>query len=398
MVQIKLDGAYCMKRILIFSLLFYVVLGLSVYGQKVSFSPQEGFDFFVTVRGDGTADKIIYVATENSTRDSIVCVDAHSGRTIWSEKTPIGTVDVGPVVVGSTVVYMGDGSYSTAYGLDAFTGHRKWTAHHKSSFLMPGAGQVYLNDYNGVLAIDADSGKVTWTYEPGGSGSIDRMILHQGKLYTDRYVVDAQNGKLIQKLSVSQPRSFAASADSVFYATNDGTLVALNAASGKTLWTTPINKPYKPVQLAANRSYLAGAFYDGYAFAAHNGILMVLDASKGSVLWQKTITSQRNLLPNPIGLDGRNVFLLRPGDQDRAVRLVALDQATGESHWSVDIADTLSGPPAIVGGEVYLSNDQGTIYVFNSETGQIARKLMIVSQGPSAAMEAIKRLQRQESR
>ncbi len=109
----------------------------------------------------------------------------------------------------------------------------------------------------------------------------------------------------------------AVAGDSIYAAAQDGTVVRLDAATGRPAW-----------RINAGVKLTAGAGSDGttVAVAGEKGVVMAFDAS-GSLRWKGQTSSE--VLSAPAV--GQGLVIVRSQDN----RIVAFDAATGERKWIV---------------------------------------------------------------
>jgi outer membrane protein assembly factor BamB len=152
----------------------------------------------------------------------------------------------------------------------------------------------------------------------------------------------------------------AVKGDRVFVQGSDplqSTIVALNRADGKTVWTQALGKSiFAPSGGAGPR---ATPTIDGdrvYALT-ENGDLACLRARDGSIVWKRTLIWEfKGKLPtwlfaeSPL-IDGDRIYVT-PGGQGAGI--VALDKMTGETVW---MTETLGGEAAY--GSIVVGDIQG---------------------------------------
>lgn len=338
--------------------------------------PFAGLVFWVETSG-GVADRIYTAVDQNRT---VACLNAQTGAVVWSTRAP--TVAVGPVLVGSTVVYMGDGGFFTAYGLDAQTGKQKWSLSERSGLLAAGESQVYLSSDTGdIVAINVADGRVAWRHREATYGHgvyATPVIYYRGKVYTDSEILDASTGNRI-RLFDADVESLAAGQGRVFAVDEDGKLTAFEAESLKELWQ--VQTPAKagrmvPVELAVAGQHVFGIFYDGYADTAHSGELDAYLAEDGRLAWKVPISSQRMALSShPIGADSESTYLFEPAEKEGSFMLTAFSAADGKKRWESLEPQGADGPPVPVGEEIYIGGGFVPVIVISRSSGAALRTL-----------------------
>ncbi|MFB9251837.1 PQQ-binding-like beta-propeller repeat protein [Sphaerisporangium melleum] len=150
-------------------------------------------------------------------------------------------------------------------------------------------------------------------------------------------------------------------ADGAVYATSgDGTVSALDAATGAVRW-----------RFQTGGSLLFGhVVAAGTVFAANtSGRLVALDAATGRLRWSRRIDVQSDL----VVAAGRLYVWTRKPPWSMRAEIVALNGASGRRLWAFrPRGDVLNPDPVPAGDAVHLGGDHGMVYALDSATG--ARK------------------------
>ena len=265
-------------------------------------------------------------------------------RVKWAFAFP-GGVAGQPAVVGGRV-YFGAGG-GRVYALDARTGCIHWRVEVKGGVRAaatvgalagpaggPGSLAVFVGDRSGgVHALDAASGREIWSVklETNPFGMITGSpVLYRGRLY----------------VPVSSSEEISSLVKGYHCCTFRGSVVALDASSGKTLWRTytisDAPRPYRtdpsggqlygPAGAAIwsaptvdpARGVLYVATGDSYSDAPNTGsdAVMAMDLLTGRVRWSRQITADDNYL---VGCTGQK------GQPDACPRTVGSDFDFGAS-------------------------------------------------------------------
>jgi outer membrane protein assembly factor BamB len=359
----------CKGKVMVLTLLAGGFLSVGQMAGQRDEVPLVGLAFWIET-SNGLANKI-YV----NQHDAVTCLDAQTGAVVWSTKA--SAVAVGPVLVDSTVVYMADGGFFTAYGLDAKTGKQKWSLNERSGLLVAGEKQVYLSPI-GVVAVNPADGSVVWRHPMPPPGYAGLMWYYRGKVYADSEILDASTGKRTRLLD-SPMRAFAAGQGRVFAADEDGKLTALDGESLKQLWqvqTPARSQPFVPEGLAAAGEYVFGVFYDGHADAAHSGEIDAYLAENGKLRWKAPLACKRRaLFFHPIGADAENVYLYEPAEKEGSFMLTAFSAADGKKRWESLEPQGADGPPVVVGQEIYIGGGFHPVIVISRSSGATLRTL-----------------------
>ncbi len=286
----------------------------------------------------------------------------------------------------------------------------------------------------GVTALDLGTGKVKWRYGTvnGIRQSLD--VCDDVVIATDYqgivYGLDASTGKERWKRSDlgaidSMPMTHANILDGKRYVTNSvNKLLCLDALTGKTLWENPQAEANCP-QTSTAQSVVDGVIFWSRQWRTFNGY----DLETGKRLWKKTDVKDQPRLyrfrgigaipykPGQallVGTDG--VFILNPqtGDVIKYIKsrgnkqiggapmlfgdkviygtanegLLCYDLESGEQAWNqpVDVAQVVTTPyttsgkaiqsgPIRVGDLGVFGANDGFLYVFKPETGELVQKL-----------------------
>jgi len=204
------------------------------------------------------------IAYFGSAVGSIFAINAATGEQLWSAPISANNAASSPAVANGVVYINGD----DLLAFDAKTGAKLWSSSilggvNTSSPAVVG-GVVYAGG-RVVAAFNAETGAVLWSASPGGPLSIpeDSPAVAKGMVYIGA--------------SVPGPRG-----------TFTGTVYALNAHTGKTVWSAPVASGITSSPSVANGVVYVGS--DGgtlYAFNAKTGAQL---AAVAGVAGQSTPT------------------------------------------------------------------------------------------------------------
>jgi outer membrane protein assembly factor BamB len=284
------------------------------------------------VSSPAVAGGLVYIA---SVYDGLYALDAATGAVRWQAPLPSGGHDISsPAVVGGTV-YVGDMSSPAVVDGVVYCGGG-------AGFGMAGPGQV--------SAFDAATGAPRWQTEMPGAGIA---------------ALDAATGAVQWVFATGAPVvSSPAVAGGLVYAGDDaGYLHAVDIATGRERWQAELGAVTSGAPAIA-----AGVVYAGSANGRHvPADLVALDAATGAERWRFRAGGG---VGSPALVDG--VVFVGSGDH----RLYALDAATGELLWALELDDDVGMAPAVVGGTVYV----GTGFANNGRPGYV----YAIGGGPAA--------------
>jgi outer membrane protein assembly factor BamB len=241
-----------------------------------------------------------------------------TGKLVWSydSNEELGTRPV----VANGVVYVAS-LQDTVFAVDAATGAWKWHHHRegRSGFSIRGAADVVVGPgavYGGysdgaVVALDPATGRPLWeriVAPPGEQVDVDGLALADGRLYAAAY---------------------------------SGVVVALDPKTGVTLWTT---------RLAGAHTLTVSK---GLVFVVSPDAVTALTATDGGKLWESRMDAASAGAPVVIGK-----WLVVPAALE-GLRWIEI--ASGRTYRVLDAGDGVSGPPAAVGGRVYVLSNGGSL-------------------------------------
>jgi eukaryotic-like serine/threonine-protein kinase len=147
----------------------------------------------------------------------------------------------------------------------------------------------------------------------------------------------------------------------VYVAPADGTVRALDAATGSTVWTVPLGEANDgdPPTVA-----------DGLVFlGSDTGVITALDAVTGDVRWSVDLGDSSYESPT-VANGVVYVTATREKEFGTSFYVYALDELTGQGLWRHGLI--ASGVPAVAGGRVYETDAFGCLVVaFDAHTGHL---------------------------
>jgi outer membrane protein assembly factor BamB len=240
------------------------------------------------------------------------------------------------------------------------------------------SGAVYFGGNDGqVRALDARTGKERWSFHAGGAIR-SRPTVSGDSLYVQAddgylYKLAASSGKErwrvrvtdkpIERLPFDNPKSrydrfgsdAAVAGKRLYLGTHDGRILALDPASGKTVW-----------EFTSGDSVLAApAIYAGRVyFGSFDKTVYALDAATGALVWRRP--TEGALVSTPALAGGRLVI------GNRAYDLLALDAKSGEVAWTRYVwFSWVESSASVRDGVAYVgSSDAADVFAFDVATGK----------------------------
>ncbi|HEY7420361.1 MAG TPA: PQQ-binding-like beta-propeller repeat protein [Ktedonobacteraceae bacterium] len=186
--------------------------------------------------------------------------------------------------------------------------------------------------------------------------------------YNDVYAFDATNGTLRWQSTVSQAldnklTTPAVSGDTVYVLSQDGTVSALSTSKGKLLWSYKTKTLYNPGDVTVA---------NGIVYATVRTGLFAINATSGKLVWsQQTDPTQILVSPDAVG---NSVYLASysvPPHQTGIAHsglVYSYDAKSGTLNWQHPIDDWV-GTPTIVNGIVYAGSYDTNLYALKASDG-----------------------------
>ena len=205
---------------------------------------------------------------------------------------------------------------------------------------------------------------VKWSFPTGGpvtgGPAVSRGILYVGSQDGTLYARNAGTGKVLWGYPTGGAITSTPAVDNnrVFVYSTGGVFYALNATTGKLLWQRSIGADSDSSPVTANGVVYVGTHYDGNLYA--------FNEVTGSMVWNFPTSGP---LDSPAVAGG----IVYVGSQDGTV--YAVKASTGIQVWKRATGKIVDSSPAVSGGQVYIGNDGGTLYSLNASTGSVSWSL-----------------------
>jgi outer membrane protein assembly factor BamB len=331
-----------------------VLFALSILlGLGATAHAQEGKDWPL-VRGDGVGSGVAKGTLPDAP------------ELLWTYRVPKGAFATTPVVAGE-LAFVGDLD-GTFFALEVATGKERWKDKRETSYSASAAyrdGRVFVADANGhIRCYEATTGKVLWTYETESGAEInsspnfygDAVLV--GSQDATLYAVDAKSGKLRWKHTVEDQircsptvvgkRTFLAGCDSKFH--------IVDVEAGKGVSTVEIRD-----QTGAVPAVLGDRVY----FGTEGGAFFCIDWKQSREVWTYRDESQSQGIRSSAAVTEKGVVF---GGRDKRVH--CLDPKTGDDKWHFATRGRVDGSPVIVGERVFVGSADGRVYGIDLNTGK----------------------------
>jgi cobaltochelatase CobN len=255
----------------------------------------------------------------------IYCLDADTGRTVWNK-----TIETDPKwwgvasspLIQDAVVYVMSYSDGTLHALSQ-DGEELWN-------LSTGLVSNYVSA--------AASGRKI--YFPGGDPAL--------------YCVDSVSKEVLWKAKAASQITATPTLweTNVFLVTMES-IQALDATSGKQLWTAEINGSISSPAASFGRIYVGSD-------DKQKGHMSCFNATNGSLIWRTEVNGP--VKSSPLVLDGKVYF----GTSCSDGAFYALDARNGSIVWSYPVRSFIMSSAASSDGIIFMGADDGRMYAFSS--------------------------------
>jgi outer membrane protein assembly factor BamB len=253
-------------------------------------------------------------------------------ETRWT--APVDGIVQGPLASDGNLLFVStrDGALRA---LDRGSGAVVWQASQRAGTLAAAPAMLVLRQPDGsVLRLEPANGEVRWKAETGVTGLLPAVI--DGQI-----VLVAGNG-----------------------------LAALDAVSGRTLWSVPDSPEASSPPVASGGFVLLGEA---------DGTLRCRDLSTGAAVW--AYRTPRALVAPPLVDASRRVLL---GTTDR--RFVSLRLAKGRQRWRWRLGADVQTPAALLADRVVFATHEDVLYALKRSNGNMAWRAPLPSRPVSGPL------------
>jgi eukaryotic-like serine/threonine-protein kinase len=286
----------------------------------------------------------------------LVALDLTSGKPKWEHKvSEAGLGESSPAVAGDLVL-VGDLG-GVLHAVSASDGKARWTfktgAEIKSSPVVAG-DRVLIGSYDAHLYCLSLDGKLLWKVET-------KAQVHATPAVRNGIAYIAGCDEILRAIRIADGRElFAMSSGSytaaspalvgsrAFYGTFENEVLGVDLETRKFLWRyrhPERNFPFYSSAAVANGRVFVGG---------RDKMLHAIDAATGKAIW--TFTTRARIDSSP-AVAGPIVWV---GSNDG--KLYALDATSGKSVWEFEAGGPLSASPAIASGRLVIGSQDGVVY------------------------------------
>jgi len=229
-------------------------------------------------------------------------------------------------------------------------------------------GIVYVGTYSGkIYAYNTDNGNLLWEYPSDGyvQGIIGGLSIYNGVMYFGAIggvvtALDITNQQVIWQYDTTDTlwASPCLEGDTLYVASYDKNLYALDVVTGKEKWAEPFQ--------AKGPIITAPVFNNGVIYIGSlDRSLYAIDQATGNLIWSFPSESNAGNSPEnwfwatPVINNG---FIYAP-DMDGYVYI--LDAGTGALISNIDLGSPVSSSPVLLNGKVIVATQEGSIYAID---------------------------------
>jgi outer membrane protein assembly factor BamB len=299
------------------------------------------------------------------------------------------------VIVGSAgTTHNQPDSMDGLYCLTQDEGRRVWFFHTEQDAcgVAYAANTLFLTSDDGNLyALDLLTGKLKWKRTIGGKLYCQPLVLDQlvciGDAYGTILAYNRENGRrrwFIEAAKSPIRGGLASDGTYIYAAFVEGKVVCLDSLDrkGAFVWSRSLTRPsfsgktQEPLEIYAAPTLYRGKVIVTFARDTYykTPAVYALDMHNGKLLWKGSDGLQRNMYGNiRSSVAVWNSYLLYGAPYSN--ELVALDEASGQSSWSLNIGAFMFShwpSPVIAGDTLYLARHDGGLYAVNLREKSLA--------------------------
>ncbi len=343
-----------------------------VVEQRWAFDASDAVQSSPTIVTDESGTRTVFVGSSDGT---VSALDAATGDPVWRFETG-GAVQSSPAVLdvpgtAGRTVFVGS-SDGNVYALDAATGEKRWQFEAGSRVT---SSPTVIGDAVGDRESPAEGGTV---FVGSSDGTVSALNAATG----DPVWRSETGGAVRSSPTVaSVPAGDGSTERRVFVGSNDDEVVALDAATGERVWRfgTNGNVVSSPTVVNVTDTDAGGTvgwtvFVGSGKFSlATDDTLYAIDATTGTETWQFETGGAVRSSPTVATVDGTQTVFA--GSDDNSV--YAVEAATGDERWAFETAGSVGSSPTVVDSStpdnharVVVGSLDGNVYALDAVTGE----------------------------
>lgn len=313
------------------------------------------------------------VGADETRQGVVACFDAGTGRLLWEHRYPVYHTTVPWNRVGWASVagdpesglLFAQGVHGMFWAFDADSGEVVW-----SRFLAEELG--FLSGYGGrtqTPLVDGDRVIVTFASSGWGNQAAPRHRVYAFDKKSGVLVWVATPGGMPADMNAqSTPQVLVVEGRRLYvHGNGDGRIYAQDAATGETVWSYHLSKRGINTTVLVDGTTVYAAHSEENPDTPDQARVVALDGT-GTGDVTKTHEKWRTQLgvgfASPALHEG-TLYLL-----DNAANLHAVDAATGEPKWQIELGTVGKASPVVADGKLYVTEVNGRFHILKVPTGE----------------------------
>lgn len=262
--------------------------------------------FSYEVTGPTIAEGLAFVSVRDTGGDNLFALDVSDGSEIWTLSVPLSDDTANPTYHDGRLYHGTD--EGKLYSISATDGSINWDITISDQYVVPPAvadGTIYTSVTDGTIrAYSAADGTEEWSFLTDNiNDNLSAPTYHNGVVYVgdddggNVWAINASDGSKIWKQDTPNVETHSPTIydDKIIVSGSSEYLQALDINTGSKLWSR---------NLSGEFSYSKPAIADGVVYVAFElGSIFAVNASDGSTVWNATANS--NIYTSPSVVNGR---------------------------------------------------------------------------------------------
>jgi outer membrane protein assembly factor BamB len=267
-------------------------------------------------------------------------------------------------------VYLSAGTQ--VYAINLANGNQVWSFPEKAdkrAFNAPAAitsdGQVIVGDYTNTLySLNAATGQQNWAFDKAKGQFVGEALVTDEAIYAPSgdYHLYALNLKGALLWSFEAQNALWARPvikdNTVFVSSLDHSLYALDATTGKKLWSTVLDGAIPGAPALSDE----GVLYVGTLAKE----MFAVDSTSGKILWR--ISTDHGIWSGPAIKEGALYF------GDLGGYFYKVEMADGKVQWKMPYDNAIVGTPSVTESGIVFATEKGSLYLVDTNGNQIWQK------------------------
>jgi outer membrane protein assembly factor BamB len=267
--------------------------------------------------------------------------------------------------------------------LDANSGEPIWEFYSEVKLVGPAVaeGTVYVSEHHGrrLLALDAETGRVEWTFDAGRAVGLFHPTVSGDQVFVSKVAerrilpgisgsiicVDKNRGSEVWSQD-NQTRSLTVTDDYVFAVTFESEdVVALERDTGREAWRLE----FPELRIGGWLVYSDERLFGGTL----GGSVICINVATQTKSWRESLNEGASTMPTV----GGETVLVGTTDENEPGGLYAFDACRGNRLWETSIEDGVSSQPVLTERTIYFLTDGGRFCAVDKSSGEVHYSLKV---------------------